>query len=239
MRPLALDLFCSAGGASMGLHRAGFDVIGVDIKPQPRYPFRFVQASALSPPFDLSKFDFIWASPPCQAHTAMRRMWNSKPHADLIPQTRALLTASGVPYVIENVMGAPLRNTFKLCGTMFNLATHCGAQLQRHRIFETNGWWCEDRPKCRHRQPVVGIYGDSVRDSVQNDRRRRVITVTGNTNQQNVVRNQVRKTYGVEAARVAMGIDWMIQAELAQAIPPAYSEFIGRAAIKAGRRKSA
>lgn len=230
-RPLALDLFCCAGGASMGLHRAGFDVIGIDMKPQKRYPFRFVQGDALNPPFDLKIFDFIWASPPCQAHTALRKMWNSRPHVDLIPQTRLMLASSGRPYVIENVPGAPLRNTFKLCGTMFGLATDCGAQLQRHRIFETNGWWCEDRPKCKHQRPVVGIYGDSVRDAVQNDRRR-VITVTGHTNQQNVVRNQERKTYGVEAGRIAMGIDWMIQAELAQAIPPAYSEFIGRAALR-------
>jgi DNA (cytosine-5)-methyltransferase 1 len=223
VRPLALDLFCGAGGASMGLHRAGFDVTGVDIRPQPRYPFRFVRADALNPPFALRSFDFIWASPPCQAHTSLRKMWNAKPHADLIPQTREILTASGVPYAIENVPGSPLRSTVMLCGTMFDLRTDCGAELRRHRFFETN--FIILAPQCSHGRAVIGIYGGHVRD------RCRTITITGHTPQQNVVRNRVRQTFSVDDARGAMGIDWMTMDGLSQAIPPAYSEFIGRAAL--------
>jgi DNA (cytosine-5)-methyltransferase 1 len=220
----ALDLFCCAGGASMGLHRAGFDVVGVDIKRQPRYPFAFVQADALNPPFNLGDFDFIWASPPCQAHTSLKKMWNSKPHADLIPQTREMLERSGVPYAIENVPGSPLKATVRLCGTMFGLKTSCGAELRRHRYFETSFGMLA--PACSHGRVVLGVYGGHVRD------RCRTIAITGNTPQQNVERNRVRKTFTVQDAQSAMGIDWMTMTGLSQAIPPAYGEFIGRAAIQ-------
>ena len=208
----------------MGLFRAGFDVIGVDIKPQPRYPFRFVQGDALRPPFDLKLFDFIWASPPCQAHTSLRKMWNSKPHADLIPQTRELLSSLAVPNVIENVPGAPLMSPIRLCGTMFGLCTPCGAELRRHRYFETS--FPILTPMCSHTRRVIGVYGGHVRD------RCRTITVTGHTPQQNVVRNRVRQTFSIEDAKIAMGIDWMTMEGLSQSIPPAYSEYIGRAALR-------
>lgn len=243
----------------MGLHRAGFDVVGIDHRPQPRYPFAFIQADALRPPVRLEDFDFIWASPPCQAHTALKNMWNSRQHADHIPETREMLVASGVPYCIENVPGAPLRAVIRLCGTMFGLATPCGAELQRHRWFETSFGLFQ--PECRHGSSVVGVYGEHARDrrrtvgiygegcrDASSDRRRdviavtgtglpvgsrrRTVTITGHTPQQNVVRNEQRRTYTADDARAAMGADWMNIAELSQAIPPAYSEFIGRAAMQ-------
>jgi DNA (cytosine-5)-methyltransferase 1 len=208
-RPLALDLFCGAGGASMGLYRAGFDVIGVDIRPQSRYPFRFIQGDAVQPPVNLRRFDFIWASPPCQAHTSLKSAWNAKHYADRIPETRELLRAAGKPYAIENVVGAPLKSSIMLCGTQFGLG-HDDAELWRHRHFECN--FPVPMTLCRHgdRSRVIGVYGGHGRD------RRR------NVNAQD---------FPVTARREAMGIDWMTDMQLSQAIPPAYSEFIGRAAL--------
>ena len=214
---LALDLFCGAGGASMGLHRAGFDVIGVDVRPQPRYPFTFVRADALEPPFDLSRFDLIWASPPCQAFVDLRWMYNAKEHEDLIPSTREMLSLSGRPYVIENVDRAPLRSAARLCGTQFGLGWE-DAELWRHRHFEISGFGLP-LTLCRHgeRSRVIGVYGGHGRD-----RRRH--------NGQN---------FSVTARRAAMGIDWMNGAELSQAIPPAYSEFIGAAFLAQLRNAAA
>lgn len=209
-RPKALDLFCCAGGASMGLYRAGFDVTGVDIRPQKNYPFSFVQADALNPPFDLTEFDFIWASPPCQAHSDLKSAWNAKAHQDRIPETRALLEASGCPYVIENVVGAPLRSSLMLCGTQFELGAD-DAELWRHRHFETN--FPVPIRFCRHgsRPRVIGVYGGHGRD-----RRRKANT----------------QDYSTEQRRGAMDIGWMTSMELSQAIPPAYAEYIGRAALE-------
>jgi len=202
-----LDLYCCGGGASAGYVDAGFDVVGVDIRPQPKYPFSFVQADvlALSPDF-LATFDAIHASPPCQAHSSITRV-SGKSHADLIPQTRALLRASGRPYTIENVVGAPLIDPFLLCGTMFGLGTSCGAELRRHRLFEAN-WYVGLLPICQHSGGPT-------------------ITITGNTPQSNVVRNKVRVTYSASEARRAMGIDWLAVAELREAIPPSYTRLIG------------
>jgi len=220
----ALDLFCCAGGAGMGLHRAGFEVVGVDIRPQPRYPFEFRQADALT--FPLDGFDFIWASPPCQAHTAMKTMHNAKEHIDLIPQTREKLKKSGLPYCIENVVGAPLIDPFMLCGTMFGLGVE-DADLQRHRIFETSFGFAL-LPECNHgARATIGVYGWHDRN-----RKRRTIGIYGEG-----ARDSRRKfdkgvpDFTADQGREAMGIDWMTLAELSQAIPPAYSEFIGRAAI--------
>lgn len=224
MRLKALDLFCCAGGATKGLQRAGFHVTGVDVKPQPRYcGDEFHQADALT--FPLEGFDFIWASPPCQRHTAMKTMHNAREHDDLVPATRERLAASGIPYVIENVVGAPLIDPFMLCGTMFGLGVE-NADLQRHRIFETN-FFIGLVPPCNHgARATIGVYGGHVRN------RKRTIGIYGEG-----ARDSRRKfdkgvpDFSVEQGREAMGIDWMTVAELSQAIPPAYSEFIGRAAI--------
>lgn len=273
--PVLLDLYCCQGGAGMGYHRAGFRVVGVDTKPQPRYPFEFVQADALA---FLEKhgpyFDAVHASPPCQAFTTLRHLPTSRSHPNLIPATRELLDSLGKPYVIENVPGAPLLNPVVLCGTMFDLRTRCGAQLRRHRLFETNwllmcGLVCwhgahtctvtghnpentgarkrnrkdrtititghspydpaKEKAKQRAKVPVISIFGEHARDrSAERQQCTRTITITGSTPQQNVVRNQERETFSVDDAREAMGIDWMGMKGLSQAIPPAYTEFIGR-----------
>lgn len=227
MKPRLLDLFCSAGGAGMGYAQAGFQVVGVDIKPQPRYPFEFHQADALSlSPAFLDTFDAIHASPPCQAHTSMKTMHNAKAHPDLVEPTRAMLKASGKYWVIENVVGAPLIAPIMLCGTMFGLGVQ-DADLQRHRLFEMS-----DPPlfvpQCQHgKRATVGVYGGHVRD------RRRTIGVYGEG-----ARDSRRKLdkgvdeFTVEDAREAMGIDWMTLAELCQAIPPAYTKWIGEQLIR-------
>jgi DNA (cytosine-5)-methyltransferase 1 len=207
----------------MGYYRAGFDVVGVDEAPQPRYPFEFVQGDALEYlAAHGHEFDAIHASPPCQAHTAMKTMHNAKDHPDLVPVTRELLQATGLPYVIENVPGAPLIAPMLLCGTMFNLGCE-DAELRRHRLFESNFLFLA--PPCQHgrRADSIGLYGGHVRN------RRRVIGIYGEG-----VRDSVRKTdrgvpdFTVEQGREAMGVDWMTLAELCQAIPPAYTEYIGR-----------
>ena len=192
----------------MGYHRAGFEVVGVDIKPQKHYLFEFHQADAMTYPLD--GFDAVHASPPCQAHCDLKSMWNAKTHLDLIAPMRERLIRSGLPYVIENVEGAPLIKPIMLCGTSFNLNAE-GAELRRHRLFELN-WPLPLVPPCRHgyQSRVIGVYGGHGRD------RRR------NTNTQD---------FSMDARREAMGIDWMNGAELSQAIPPAYTEFIGRQLI--------
>lgn len=206
----------------MGYHQAGFDVMGVDNRPQPRYPFAFVQADVLTlDPAWVAGFDAIHASPPCQAHSSISRVNGRQAHhADLIPETRAMLQASGRPWIMENVVGAPLRAPVMLCGTMFGLQTSCGAELRRHRLFETN-WFVGLMPECFHGPATVGVYGGHAHD------RRRTITITGATPQQNVVHNRSRLTFSADEARRAMGIDWMTMAGLSQAIPPAYTRFLG------------
>lgn len=198
----------------MGLHRAGFEVVGVDHRPQPHYPFTFVRADALAPPFDLSAFDLIWASPPCQAYTALGALHPDREHPDLVADTRALLEASGVPYIMENVMGAPLRFPVKLCGQMFDLGCD-GGSLRRHRLFECS--FLVLAPECSHGPdgtPTVGAYGHDPNPSGGSRKRERYAQ---------------RPTFTVDDAREAMGIDWMPMKYLSQAIPPAYSEYLARA----------
>jgi DNA (cytosine-5)-methyltransferase 1 len=211
-----LDLFCKAGGAAMGYHRAGFEVTGVDIKNQKRFPFEFIQADAIEVLNDLdfiSQFDVITASPPCQTHSATRHLRDAQggttKKIDLIPETRAGLIASGKTYVIENVVGAPLINPITLCGSSFNL------KVRRHRMFESNvqlmGLPCDHKSQGR----PVGVYG-AMNDNPQGmDRKTGKYVFGGKTAET------------IEQAREAMAIDWMIWGELVEAIPPAYTEFIG------------
>jgi DNA (cytosine-5)-methyltransferase 1 len=218
----ALDLFAGGGGATRGLQRVGFHVVAVDVAPQPHNPAdRFIQADALKLTVEFIRgFDFVWASPPCQAHSSMRVLHNAKRHVDLISPTRDLLAASGVPYAIENVVGAPLINPIMLCGTMFGLETPCGAELQRHRLVEAS--FPILAPACQHRPGanVIGIYGGHYRN------RRRA---AGSNHKPGT-------DFSPADARVAMGVSWAVTGdELSQAVPPAYSEFIARAWLE-GRR---
>lgn len=218
-----LDLFCCAGGAGMGYSRAGFEVVGVDLQSQPRYPFEFIQADVLTlDPEWIAGFDAIHASPPCQAHTAMKTMHNAKDHLDLVPETRAMLIASGRPWIMENVVGAPMESPILLCGTMFGLGVE-DAELKRHRLFETS-FSIPLVPQCQHgARATIGVYGGHVRN------RQRTIGIYGKG-----ARDSRRKgdrgvpDFTADQGRAAMGIDWMTLTELSQAIPPAYTEWLGR-----------
>lgn len=205
-----LDLYCKAGGASKGYADAGFEVVGIDIKKQKRYPYEFIQADCLEILQDLDylrTFDVIAASPPCQTHSRTQHLRNAQgkgtDKVDLIPQTRAALIESGVPYVIENVPGAPLINPVQMCGSYF------GLKVRRHRLFESNLKLIGSGCKHKEQGKPVGIYG-SMRDEIPKG---------GHT----------AKT--IEEARDAMGIDWMIWGELVEAIPPRYTYEIGKQLI--------
>jgi DNA (cytosine-5)-methyltransferase 1 len=221
VRPRLLDLFCGAGGCAKGYHAAGFDVVGVDISSQPAYPFEFQLDDALNvldgllngdrwSQHPLSDFDAIHASPPCQAYTQLAavnaKLGRKQKHAKLIAPTRELLKQTGLPYVIENVVGAELVDPVRVCGTSF------GLPLRRHRLFESNvdlvgttcahhlftkpKYWTGWRPNGEHRlSTVVQVYGNAG---------------------------------GKHEWPAAMGIDWMTNDEMSEAVPPAYTEWIGR-----------
>ena len=196
-----LDLYCGAGGAARGYADAGFEVVGVDIAPQPNYPYEFYRADALDfLAWGASDFDAIHASPPCQAYSQAQRIRNRE-HPDLIGATRQALAQTGKPYVIENVVGSPLHNPVMLCGAMFP-----ELRVYRHRLFESSfpltapedppHYW----PLCKMgRPPLQGEF----------------MHVVGNFS-------------GAQYARNAMGIPWMARNELREAIPPAYTNFVGR-----------
>lgn len=223
MSPRLLDLFCGAGGAAMGYYRAGFEVVGIDIKPQKRYPFEFHQADALEYLAEHGReYDAIHASPPCQAHTVLRVLHQDRLYTDLIPQTREILTRLNKPFIIENVPGAKtLKPLILLCGTMFRLQSSCGAELRRHRYFEVD-FPVGMVPVCQHGlcNFTLSVHGGTTYS------RPRTITVAGHSG--GASNRDSRHFGGVKARREAMGIEWMSHDELAQAIPPAYTEWIGR-----------
>ena len=212
----ALDLYCGAGGAARGLKQAGFDVTGVDILPQPHYcGDRFIRANALDLPLSFFQtFDFVWSSPPCQAYTTLRHAPGEHRDADLIGPTRTLLIASGKPYCIENVVGAPLINPIMLCGTMFGLETPDQRfELQRHRLFETS--FPILAPQCQHSgRPVIGIYGGHFRD-----RRREA----GRNHRSG---SNIPREHGFAAMGIPLGT--MTTAEISDAIPRAYSRYVAQ-----------
>ena len=208
-KPVVLDLFCGAGGASEGYRQAGFEVVGVDIMPQPNYPFEFVRNDALDLPSHLDgmKVDLIHASPPCQAYSTLRHSPGAVEYSDLVAHTRRLLEDTGLPWVIENVPGSPLFDPVTLCGSMFGLR-YDGFELRRHRLFETSGFTIPPLD-CLHGLPVLGVYGDLSKNRRPSNRGVKA---------------------GHEDARHLMGIDWMTTKELVQAIPPAYTRWVGWAA---------
>lgn len=203
-QPRLLDLFCGAGGCSVGYQRAGFEVVGVDHNPQKNYPFFFVECDALHyVEHYADSFDVIHASPPCQRWSTTTKgtgTWSD--HPDLVEPIRKLLEQMGKPYIIENVPGAPLHNPLKLSGMMF------GLDVIRERHFETN-------PEIYFKPIPVRKHASTAKQGTQPVIDEQYISVVGHFS-------------NVEYARRAMGIDWMTRDELAQAIPPIYTEYIGR-----------
>ena len=198
----------------MGLHHAGYEVVGFDIKPQPNYPFEFHQQDAFT--VDLRGFDIIWASPPCQAYIQRNKNLVTK-HPKLIEPVRAKLKAANLPYIIENVAGSPLIDPILLCGTMFELL------ILRHRLFESNRPLKTER-SCNHWGTVsngdfAAVYGRGGKGSRR-----------GRDSEGNKIRDPRPLKEGPDPFK-AMGIDWMTYAELTQAIPPAYSESLGKQLI--------
>lgn len=205
MKPRMLDLFCGAGGAGRGYQLAGFHVTGVDHRPQPRYAGDvFIQADAMT--FPLDGYDAVHASPPCQDWSQLHRNYGAPEHgtAHLLIGTLERLRIQGRPWVVENVVGAPLPGAFVLCGASFGLGAS-GLDLNRHRQFAVS--FPILAPPCQHRRgKTVGVYGNG-------------------TNSWH--RSKLGRNLSIAEMREAMGIDWTTRAELSQAIPPAYTQFIG------------
>lgn len=221
MRPRLLDLYSGQGGAAMGYARAGFDVTGVDIVPQPRYPFEFHQADALEYLAEHGhEYDAIHASPPCQDHSTLRSRTGDHGTGHLLGDTLDALETLGLPYVVENVAGADLAGRYRLvlCGSMFHLATVCRdglqRQLRRHRQFVIN--FAAMQPQCHHVSQPVGVYG-------------------------NGGGGQMTRGYMATKAEAldVMGTPWMDRAGVSQAIPPRYTEFIGAQLIEHIAREAA
>jgi len=227
MKPRLLDLFCCAGGVAAGYARAGFEVVGVDIDPQPNFPYEFIQADALKLPMKfLKSFDAIHASPPCQSYSDLaKRNGNAHEWPRLIEPVRDMLIKSGKPYVIENVEGAPLINPVVLCGTMFK-----GLRVLRHRLFEAN-FTIKVPPHKKH--PICHTFDKRKSQYGKTNEMIDFVSVNGGGN------------CTVAAAKDAMGIDWMTKDEMNEAIPPAYMELIGKQlmehleTLKQGNKKCA
>jgi len=238
MKPKLLDLFCGAGGTSMGYYRAGFEyIVGVDNKPQPHYPFNFIQWDAIdlirqlaetgkaytgdnskNNPLNstlvwhINDFDVYHASPPCQRFSCMKTKWNSGSPPDLLTPTLEAFNKwrfEGIPWVVENVVGAPLPTHIQLCGSIFGLGSN-GYQLRRHRWFQSN--ILIPTPPCNHKGKAISIVGG-------------------------VKINRLKTRAPFEWGKEAMGIDWMDWEEMSEAIPPAYTEYIGKYLMDAIRHR--
>lgn len=200
MKPRLLDLFCGDGGASMGYHRAGFEVVGVDIVRRPRYPFEFVQADATT--FPLDGFDVLTGGPPCHDHSALAGQSGLDGTGWMLQHTIDRFAATGLPWVVENVERADMPGALVLCGTEFNLRS--GRHwLKRHRQFLSNVFLLGAGGCHCYGKPIGGVYG------------------TGGESKGHSYK------WADAGRREAMGIDWMTRASLSQAIPPAYTQFIG------------
>ena len=213
MRPLLLDLFCGAGGAAKGYHDAGFEIVGIVNRPQPHYPYEFVLADAMTYPLD--GFDVIHASPPCQAYSWVTPKRAKSHHLDLLGLTRNRL--ANYSYVIENVVGARnrMRDPVMLCGTMF------GLKVIRHRLFECSWGIVWPPATCAHNGYVS--HGDYAAVYGHNSRGPRI----------GKGQRLPKPTKEAPAWSKAMAIDWMTLKELTQAVPPAYSEYLGKQMLKA------